>query len=385
MRSLPTGFPLPFNAFAGGSRLTRGGSPDDDLSLEDLLNNLAQWANDQVQFPFGSHVLTVAPVGGGARFESITDALAYADTLAGPVGILLAPHEYDEDVILRRDNVHFNGLAGGLGGIIVKSMTVSDCTLASIANFSNPLHADKGDPTKLVRDTSLASIPRTMSFTNIRFARRTNVPAWFSGTDGVWDPSTSKYCHDSALYSFRALGAPVAGTTFLEDVCAFVNCVTDTAVGSIPNAPNGFYFCFAGNPVFLNSLTGDGVQAHNCGGVLLLNSLGFSPVVAFSDSAEPMPSVGYTSGFAVLGGTFMAGMYAIGAEGVCPFVMAATINAEFKTEATVAASTFMANSCVNGNIEITNVGPGIAFFLGRYVAGVGAGIGGLAVTVGLGT
>jgi len=43
MSTNPTGFPLPFNAFAGGSRLTRGGSPDDDFSLEELLNNLERW------------------------------------------------------------------------------------------------------------------------------------------------------------------------------------------------------------------------------------------------------------------------------------------------------------------------------------------------------
>lgn len=342
---------------------------------------------------FGDHVLTVAPAGQGAQFDSIQAAIDYADAAlpdGDGVGILIAPGTYNEDVILRRDQTHFNGLAGGLGGIVVKSMCVSDCTLASIANFRDPAHADKGDPTKLVRDAvrfATKAIPRTISFTNIRFGRSVNAPAWFSGTDGVWDPSTSKYNHDSALFSFSALGAPVAGTTFCEDVLALIGCVTDTAAGAVPDAPNGYYFCYAGNPVFLNALAGDGVVTHNVGGCLLLKSVAFSPMVTFYDAAEAEPAGSARQGFAALGLEAFAGMYAIGPNGNNGFAIGSTINAEYKTESTDAAAfTFLLNTTINGNLEITNVGPSILLQMGRYASPcAGAGAAGFSEFIGFGT
>ena len=342
---------------------------------------------------FGDHVLTVAPTGQGAQFDSIQAAIDYADTVLPDgegVGILVAPGYYDEDVILRRDNTHFNGLAGGLGGIVIKSMCVSDCTLASIANFRDPAHADKGDPTKLVRDAArfaTKAIPRTISFTNIRFGRRTNVPAWFSGTDGVWDPSTSKYNHDSALFSFSALSAPVAGTTFLGDVLALIGCVTDTAEGAVPNAPNGYYFCYAGNPVFLNSIAGDGIVTHNCGGCLMLKSLAFSPMVTFYDAAEAEPAGSSRQGFGMMDVQSMAGINAIGPNGNNSFALGSTINVEYKTESTDAAAfSYFLNTCINGNLEITNLGPSILMQMGRYSNPcAGAGAAGFTEVVGFGT
>jgi hypothetical protein len=342
---------------------------------------------------FGDHVLSVAPAGQGAQFSSIQAAIDYADVSlpdGDGVGILVAPGYYDEDVILRRDNTHFNGLAGGLGGIVVKSMCVSDCTLASIANFRDPAHADKGDPTLLVRDAArfaAKAIPRTISFTNIRFGRRTNVPAWFSGTDGVWDPSTSKYNHDSALFSFSALGAPVAGTTFCGDVLAFISCVTDTAAGAVVNAPNGYYFCYAGNPVFLNSLMGDGVVTHNCGGCLLLKAIALSPLVTFYDATEAEPAGSARQGFGMLGLQAMAGVYAIGPNGNNGFSFGSTIDTEYKTEATdVTAFSYFLNTCINGNLEITNLGPSILMQMGRYSNPcAGAGAAGFTEVVGFGT
>jgi hypothetical protein len=333
--------------------------------------------------------LSIAPAGQGAQFSSVQAAIAFAEA-ALPVGeavaFLLAPGYYDEDVICRRDNCHFNGLAGGLGGIVIKSMCVSDCTLASIANFRDPAHADKGDPTKLVEDVALPQKPNVVSFTNLRFGRGTNVPAWFSGTDGVWDPSTSKYNHDSALFSFSALGAPVAGNTFLGDICAFINCVTDTAAGAVANAPNGFYFCYAGSPAFLSTVAGDGIVTHNVGGCLMLKSLSFSPMVAFYDATEAEPAGSARDGFGMMDVQAFAGVYAIGPDGNNGLAMGCTINTEYKTEATAATSSYFLNTCVNGNLEITNLGPSILLAMGRYSNPcVGAGAAGFTEVVGFGT
>jgi len=339
---------------------------------------------------FGDHVLSIAPAGQGAQFSSVQDAITFAEAslpVGEAVAFLLAPGYYDEDVICRRDNCHFNGLAGGLGGIVIKSMCVSDCTLASIANFRDPAHADKGDTTKLVEDVALPQKPSTISFTNLRFGRGTNVPAWFSGTDGVWDPSTSKYNHDSALFSFSALGAPVAATTFLQDVCAFINCVTDTAAGAVPDAPNGFFLCRAGNPAFLSCIAGDGIVLHNVAGCLMLKSLSFTPMVSFYDTTEAEPAGSTGDGFALMDVQAFAGVYAIGPDGNNGLSIGSTINTEYKTESTNAAAfSYFLNTCINGNLEITNVGPSILLAMGRYSNPcAGAGAAGFTEIVGFGT
>lgn len=337
---------------------------------------------------FGSHVLAVAPSGQGARFSKIQDALDFANGL--PVGedvaVLLAPGYYDEDVVLRRDKVHFNGLAGGLGGIVVKSVCVSDCTLASIDAFRLASSADKGDFSKLTRDPAIHSIPRTVSFTNVRFGRRANSPAWHPGSDGAWDPSTSKYERDSALYSFSAIGAAVPNTTFLDDVLAIIGCVTDTATGATANAPNGYQFVRAGNPVFLNSLLGDGSECHNCGQVLVLNGIAFGPLVAFHDVTETAPAGASGNGYSLVKVAAMGGLYAIGADGNNAFAFDCTIQADLKTEATAAVSTFLFNSAVGGNLEIANLGPSVTMYMGRYSNPcAGAGAAGFTEFVGFGT
>lgn len=100
----------------------------------------------------GNHVLEVAPRGQGARFKWVQDAIDHAEVkipVGEDVGILLAPGYYDEDVVLRRNLTHLNGLAGGMAGVGVRSMTVTDATLASLAAFNL-----SGNPADLVEDAT---------------------------------------------------------------------------------------------------------------------------------------------------------------------------------------------------------------------------------------
>lgn len=362
------------------------GGPD-EVSIQGLLGTPA--------FPLGSTILTVGPVGSGCQFTSITTALAHADTLPpGPIGILLNPAYYDEDVVLRHNDIHFTGIAGGLGGVVIKSMCVSDCTLASIDAFRLNSSPDKGDFSKLVRDATIHSVPRVVTFTNVRFHRRTNSPAWFAGTDGVWDPwnglgGGAKYNHDSALYSFMALGAAVPSTQFLDDVCALITCVTDTAVGSVPDAPNGHLFVRAGNPVYLGGVAGDGAQLHNSGGCMMFGGVGgFGACVSFYDDTEPEPNASPRQGFALIGCDMLGGLFAIGKDGNNAMALRCLFGG-WKTEATVVGPGTAATHAYCGNMgafEITNVGPTLLGLMPRYLVPIaGAGAAGYTEVVGFGT
>jgi len=382
MNHLP-GFPIQADRFDGAA------FGREWTSSPDLVHNLNA-LELRGSFPFGTQVLAVGP---GAPFTSIMEALEHADDLDGPVGILLAPKYWDEDVIIRRDDVHFNGLAGGLGGVVIKSGCVSDCTLASIEAFRLASSPDKGDFSKLVRDPTIHSIPRIVTFSNCRFHRRVNSPVWFAGTDGVWDPWNGlgggpKYNHDSALYGFMALGAAVPNTEFLDDVLAMVTAVTDTPAGVVPDAPCGFLFVRAGNPVFLGGVVGDGCQMHNCGSCMVIHAGGFAGMVNFYDDTEPEPAASPRQGFGMIASEALGGLFAIGKDGNNAMALKSLFGG-WKTEATAAGPATAAThaGCVNmGPLEITNVGPTLLGMMPRYmVPCAGAGAAGYSEIIGLGT
>jgi hypothetical protein len=118
----------------------------------------------------------------------------------------------------------------------------------------------------------------------------------------------------------------------------------------------------------------------------MLKSLALSPMVAFYDVTEAEPAGSTGDGFGMMDVQAFAGIYAIGPDGNNSLAMGCTINTEYKTEATAATSSYFLNTCINGNLEITNVGPAILLQMGRYSNPcVGAGSAGFTEVVGFGT
>ena len=277
--------------------------------------------------------------------------------------------------------------------------------LDGISNVTTLIAAVAGDPLATTLYTVTGDVPatffpegysydfvlytgtkvKTFSMTNIRPARRSNVPAWFAGSG--WNPGAGQYNLDSAIYSLRFLGAPVPGNTFLRDVGALISMAFETADGAHPGAPTGVYACNANSPVFLCSVIGEGAVLRNCGSCLSLWSGCFAPAVSDYDATLPEPADNSRQGFGSIKGAYLGGLYATGPDGNNGMVFGTEIMGELKTEATSAqAYTTLVNSAVFGSITIVNLGPSIAMMMGRYMAPCGgAGAAGFSETVGFGT
>lgn len=177
----------------------------------------------------GTHVLPVSPTGLGCRFKSVQDAISYAEDTFSPSEralILLSPGTYDEDVLIRKEGINIRGVGGEP---VIKSVTVSDCTIASIDAFT----AHGSDYTLLQRDVALgADYPKTTMIEGVRLAREVNNPVWGPGTPGG----------DDCCASFRVLGSQTDGSDFADDTIGLLRCFVEQAAGS-KDGYGGVYGC----------------------------------------------------------------------------------------------------------------------------------------------
>lgn len=304
--------------------------------------------------PIATNVLHVGPAGSGARFSSVQSAIdwAVANIPDGdPVGVLIAPGNYNEDVILRRNNTHFNGLTGGLGGTVIKSFTLTDCTVASVLAFN--ASGNFGD---LVEDVALPSKPTIVTFSNLRFMRTVNVPAWVG----------------DALFSFRVLAAPVAGNPMSSDITAWVASVFEQAAGVPGGTPGGLLIAHSNYHACLGCVVSGGLKMRNATQTMMFGSDSFETTEVFYNPALPEPFDNANGGIIKFGG-YIGGLHLTGTNGRIQFFMGVRMMG-VEVDSTGDASQ-MWDCNVFGAFNINNLGPTVVFYGGRYfvpIGGVGA-------------
>lgn len=178
----------------------------------------------------------VLEVGAGAQFHWVQDAVDYASVKLDDVQtvIKIAPHidgKWNEDVLVRKDKIHLDAMMPG-GPVDVKSVTMSDCTEASIALFNAT-----NDRTLLVRDPALGThYPRSNTISGLRIARDTNLPVWGTGAPGG----------DEACSSVRFLGSNTDNSEFGIGTLGLLRCFLDQAAGCKPGF-GGVFACMTDN------------------------------------------------------------------------------------------------------------------------------------------
>lgn len=315
------------------------------------------------------------PGGNGAwshPFKTVQAAVDYAELLAltsfEGVVVLVMPGTYTEDVVIRRSDVHLHGL-GGQNVVIIKSVTISDCTLASILAFNA-----SGDPTLLVQDGTLVSPPRNNHIRDLSVYRALNVPAWTG----------------DAISSLRALGGPTAGTSFLGNEMLSWRCNVVQATGAA-GGKGGLYAATANYISFQDCWVSGGVKGYQTAGIwfdfvtaVASPGGGTGTAEMFYDTGLPEPSDSGNYGLNVNSGR-VGKILLSGPAGRCgqDYFEGVTIG-EIDNNATTAASASIFHNChVKGAIDIAAVGPTITFNGGRYMSAVtGLGLAGFTGNVG---
>jgi hypothetical protein len=150
----------------------------------------------------------------------------------------------DEDVVLKRSDVNLVGI-GGQGVVKLKSLTVTNCTDASLAAFNA-----SGDPTLLVKDVALPSHPKNIEIREIEIDRSVNAPAWIG----------------DAIASLRCLGGATAGDDFLGNELLGWHTTTRQAAGAAAGK-GGLYSAHANYVSFQDSWISGGCKTYQTAGL----------------------------------------------------------------------------------------------------------------------
>lgn len=209
----------------------------------------------------GSPTYTVGPATSGATFTTIqeaVDAATIAIDAAAITSALILVHPrsaYLEDVLIRCNKIHMKAF-GPLNTVTIRSVTVTDATVASVALFNaSGLKAD------LVKDALLTNPPDDNQLESLTFSRDAAVGAWVG----------------LAQSSFRILGSPSALTTFETTGIFLDNCIVAKANGSAAGT-GGIYACYANKITFSDSLlfggqTYEQCASGNCGTLISTSSV----------------------------------------------------------------------------------------------------------------
>jgi hypothetical protein len=306
----------------------------------------------------GSRVYVVGVPGSGCPYSTVQSAIAAAETgYVAPLpnrAVLVTPGDYDEDALVRQNNVHFFGL----GRPRVGSLTFSDCTLKSIDIFNA-----SGAWTDLVADPALFETPERNVVRDIDFARQTG-PAWTGMADA------------SLRFLGQASGGSKLGKMMLE--------LWGSHVYSTFTGGNRISLAQVFNVAFHNCFVKGFIEAKQIGGLWLEESRCIGKVGLLRDTAQPEPGVGPWLGMNGQG----SHVYDLVLEGDAPLVGADymrkctfdVIHDQAKTKDSVAE---FRDCYVEGDIEIANLGPLVTFKAGRYMGAViGAGAAGFTGVVG---
>ena len=308
-----------------------------------------------------------APGGNGSWASPFDTVQAGVDYVSGlPLSsfegavVLIMPGTYAEDVVIRRSDVHLQGL-GGQNVVIIKSVTITDCTLASIAAFNA-----SGDPTVLV-DAALPDRPKNNHLRAVTLNRQLNVPAWTG----------------DAIASFRALGSPVEGNDFCGNELLSWQCNVVQAAGAA--AGKGGLFTATANYIsFQDCWVTGGIKGYQTAGIWLdfVTAVaspggGTGTLEMTYDPALPEPSDTGNYGVNVnsgrVGKVLLSGP--AGRAGQDYFEGVTIGEISIAATATAASASNFDNCHVKGAIDIAAVGPTITFNGGRYmvaISGIGA-------------